>query len=147
MFIKLYQTRCKFDLLNKGAVLTKIFILKIIAALFFGVGFIGIFLPLLPTVPLWIVAAVLYLKSDPEKAQKIFAHKIFGKTIEQFVLHGTLSRPMKIKALLGLLLTTALTTFLTYKSLRIMLVAWFLIGCGALYIWTRKEGEMPPKVQ
>ena len=59
---------------------------------FLGAGSLGIFIPLLPTVPLWIRGALLVTKSSPALQQNIYAHPQFGDTVKQFVEHGVLCR-------------------------------------------------------
>ena len=56
--------------------------------LFFGLGFIGAFLPLLPTVPLWILAAWFFARSNPALRDRIYRHPQFGPQVEEFVEQG-----------------------------------------------------------
>ena len=68
----------------------------------FALGFIGMFLPLLPTTVFWIAAAWLWLRGNPVLAQKVFAHPRFGQPIQAFLEHGVLSAKGKTYAVLGM---------------------------------------------
>jgi len=79
----------------------QLFIYRVLGLLFLGAGTLGIFVPLLPTVPLWILAAFLFTRSSPALQNKIYAHPQFGETVKQFVEDGVLSRQNKRFAIAG----------------------------------------------
>ena len=79
----------------------KLFIYRVLGLLFLGAGTLGIFVPLLPTVPLWILAAFLFTRSSPALQKKIYAHPQFGETVKEFVEDGVLSRQNKRFAIAG----------------------------------------------
>ena len=119
--------------------MTKNTILKAIAGLFFALGSVGAFLPAVPTVPFWIVAAIIYLKADPVMAHKIFEHKVFGKIVENFVRHGIITRKSKIAAIGGSLLVGSISLYFMRNH------AWgfwfMIIGLliGMVFVATRPE--------
>ncbi len=117
-------------------------ILKIIAGGFFALGSVGAFLPLLPTVPFWILAAIIYLKADPEMARKIFAHKTFGKMVEDFVVHGIIRKKSKRIALSGLLIIGLISCFFTYKIIWVFCVQLAAMLFGAWFVATRPEENL-----
>ena len=63
---------------------------------FFALGTLGIGVPLLPTVPFWILAAICFARSDPALQRKIYDHPRFGTTVRQFVENRVLSRRAKL---------------------------------------------------
>ena len=79
----------------------QLFIYRVLGLFFLGAGTLGIFVPLLPTVPLWILAAFLFTRSSPALQKKIYAHPQFGETVKQFVEDGVLSRQNKRFAIAG----------------------------------------------
>lgn len=79
----------------------QLFIYRVLGLLFLGAGTLGIFVPLLPTVPLWILAAFLFTRSSPALQKKIYAHPQFGETVKEFVEDGVLSRQNKRFAIAG----------------------------------------------
>lgn len=101
----------------------------------FLAGFIGIFLPLLPTTVFWIVAAWLWSKGNPKLAQKIFDHPKFGKPTKAFLTHGIISTTGKVFAGTGislsfiiLLVTTQLATWLyiLVGSILCLVILWII---------------------
>lgn len=99
----------------------------------FLTGFIGIFLPLLPTTIFWIIAAWLWSKGNPKLAQKIFDHPKFGKPTKEFLAHGVISTKGKLFAGAGislsfliLLLTTQLPTwgYLLVGGILLTVIIW-----------------------
>lgn len=65
----------------------------------FGVGSVGIVLPLLPTVPFYILAAFCFGKGSPAFERRLLEHKTFGPHISAWRERGAISRRGKIAAL------------------------------------------------
>ncbi len=70
---------------------------------FFALGTLGIAVPLLPTVPFWILAAAFFASSSPALQARIYAHPQFGETVRDFVEQGALSRRSKMLSICGAL--------------------------------------------
>jgi uncharacterized membrane protein YbaN (DUF454 family) len=68
----------------------------------FAVGTVGIFLPLLPTVVFYIMAAYCFGKSNPEWEARLLRDRRFGPHIVAWREHGAIARAGKIAALLAL---------------------------------------------
>ncbi len=68
---------------------------------FLGLGTLGIGVPLLPTVPFWILAAVFFAGSSPSLQRRIYAHPQFGDTVRTFVEQRALTRRSKIISIVG----------------------------------------------
>ena len=64
-----------------------------------GLGAIGAFLPLLPTVPFMILAAFCFARSSPRLEAKLLDHRQFGPHIRRWREHGAISRRGKVAAL------------------------------------------------
>jgi hypothetical protein len=76
--------------------------LEVLGLGFFGLGAVGIALPLLPTTIFWLLAAVLWARSAPHRVRWLFAHPRFGPPVRTFVEQGALSRRGKVSAVLGM---------------------------------------------
>lgn len=60
-----------------------------------GLGILGIFLPLLPTTPLLLLAAALYLKSSPRLYEWLMNHPRLGSYIRNFREYRAI--PLRVK--------------------------------------------------
>lgn len=60
-----------------------------------ALGFIGVFLPLLPTTPFLLLALFLFARSDPKWRERIFHHKILGPYVAGYATDAGI--PMKAK--------------------------------------------------
>lgn len=70
-------------------------LLMIFGFLSLGLGILGIFLPILPTTPLLLLAAALFLRSDSRMYEWLLDHKRLGPYIRNFMVHKSI--PLKIK--------------------------------------------------
>lgn len=119
--------------------MTKSGVWKIIAGGLLALGTWGIYTPILPTVPFWILAAIIYLKTDKAMAEKIFANKTYGKIVEDFVVHGIITAKSKKIALSGLGLVGIISAFFTYRIFWLFIVQIAAMAFGAWYVATRRE--------
>ncbi len=72
-----------------------------------GLGIIGIFLPLLPTVPFMILAAFCFARANPVWERRLLDHPRFGPHIVAWRERGAISRRGKAMALLALAASAA----------------------------------------
>ena len=66
-----------------------------------AVGFVGIFLPLLPTVPFVILAAFCFARSNPEWEARLLEDPRFGHHIRAWRTSGAISRKGKAAGVIG----------------------------------------------
>ena len=66
-----------------------------------ALGAIGLFLPLLPTVPFVILAAFCFARSSPRLEQWLVEHRHFSAHIRAWRNRGAISRPAKRAAILA----------------------------------------------
>lgn len=60
------------------------YLLCLLGCLAFALGVAGIFVPLLPTTPLLLLAAALWVRSSPRLYAWLLAHRLLGEYIRQF---------------------------------------------------------------
>ena len=70
-------------------------------------GIIGIFLPILPTVPFMLLAAFFFARSNPAWERRILEHPHFGPPIRAWRERGAIGRGAKVAALLALSVSAA----------------------------------------
>jgi hypothetical protein len=67
-----------------------------------GLGFAGIFIPVLPTTPLLLLAAAAFIRSSDRLYHWLIHHKWFGEYIRNYREHRAVTRSAKITALVFL---------------------------------------------
>ena len=100
-------------------------------------GFIGVFLPLLPTTPFALLAAFCFSKGSDTLHNWLLNTKMFGPLILDWEKHGVVRLPVKR-------LSSAMIFFLFgYTLIFVKVAVWIkitvaLIGvCVLTFIWTR----------
>ena len=101
-----------------------------------GIGLLGVVLPILPTTVFWILAAVCYARSSPERYQRLINHPHAGKPIRDYLDHGVISTRGKRAALIGMSISALLLIIAPLSSLAL---GGGLLGLviGAIYVSTR----------
>jgi hypothetical protein len=93
-----------------------------------ALGIIGIFVPVLPTTPFLLLAAACYLRSSRRLYAWLLGHRLFGRTIRNYLQHKSVDRKTKIYALVLLWLSLTVSAILVPSAIvRILLP---LIGIG-----------------
>ncbi|WP_449253643.1 YbaN family protein [Brevundimonas naejangsanensis] len=70
--------------------------------MFVGLGFIGAFVPLMPTTIFLILAAACFTRSSPRLEAWLLNHPRFGPTLRAWRAEGAVPRRAKIAACLGM---------------------------------------------
>jgi uncharacterized membrane protein YbaN (DUF454 family) len=73
--------------------------------LFAGLAMLGIFLPMLPTTPLLLVAVACFARSSDKLHERIVTHKTFGPLIRQWNETRSMPRKAKFYALVSIGIT------------------------------------------
>ena len=74
----------------------------------FGIGAIGIVLPLLPTVPFWILAAFCFSRSNPRLERWLVENPRLGPHVRGWRERGAINRNGKRAAAAALVISTVL---------------------------------------
>ncbi|MEQ1688690.1 MAG: YbaN family protein [Sphingopyxis sp.] len=103
-----------------------------------ALGTIGIALPLLPTVPFYILAAFCFARSNAAWEARLLAHPRFGPHITAWRTKGAISRKGKLAASGGFAISIAIgaATLAMPWVLAPPLVAALCLS----WLWTRPEG-------
>ena len=103
-------------------------------------GFIGIFLPLLPTTPFVLLAAYFFSKGSEKLHAWLLANKRFGPMIANWQQHGAISKRAKTMSIsmmfLGSLYTLSIPTIPIWGKIGQALT----LICVGIYILTRPSG-------
>lgn len=102
-----------------------------------ALGFIGIPLPLLPTVPFFILAAFFFARSSPRLEARLLDHPRYGPHIRRWRERGAISREAKQAATIAFALSIALSLWLAPWPWPLATIA-AALASGA-WIWRRPE--------
>jgi uncharacterized membrane protein YbaN (DUF454 family) len=101
-----------------------------------ALGAVGMFVPLLPTVPFLLLSAFGFARSSERLHHWILSHRIFGPPISDWRERGVISRRAKYAATVSVLASLAASLALRFDPLLIVVQA-AALGLVALFLWTR----------
>ena len=115
----------------------KNWLLRGLGGLFFGLGVIGIFLPVLPTTPFMLLALWAFSNSSQRWHDYIHNHPRFGRTAREWKEHRAISLRAKVTAVAIMALSSAYLIFASEASFYATTAAVAFMAFGAVYILTR----------
>ena len=98
-------------------------LLTAIGCLALGLGVLGLFLPLLPTVPFVLLAAACFARSSPRFHGWLLAHPHLGPIVQQYQGGQGIPRNVKIRVIVVLWLSMGLSMFMLAKIWAVVLLA------------------------
>lgn len=133
---KLFAKRRKVYFMNQIPQYKRILYITI-GSCSFILGFLGLFLPILPTTPFWLLTAYLYLNSSSKLYNRAMKIPLFSKIVRDFQEHKAISVRTKIISISTIWITVVLSAyFVDTLWLTILL---FVISTGiSLYILSYK---------
>ncbi|MDH3666475.1 MAG: YbaN family protein [Paracoccaceae bacterium] len=108
-----------------------------------GLGILGAFLPLLPTVVFLLAGAFCFARGSQRLHGWLVNHPHFGPPIEDWRRYGAIRRPAKWMAMVAILLSFVLAFALGFSATVLTLQA-AVLGAVSLFILTRPEGGAGP---
>lgn len=103
------------------------------------IGSVGIFVPLLPTVPLMILAAFCFGKSSPRLHRWLVQHPVYGPHIRDWQGHGAIHPGAKRIATVSIGLAFGLSIVLGVRP-AILGIQAAVLAAVLIFIWTRPPG-------
>lgn len=88
-----------------------------------GLGILGIFLPVLPTTPLLLLASLCYMRSSPKIHSWLINHKVLGEYIYYYTKHRAIRKRTRVVALISLWASLLISSLITDKlPVRLMIL-------------------------
>ncbi len=103
-----------------------------------ALGAIGLFLPLLPTVPFLLLAAICFANTSERLHAWLLSHRVFGPPIQNWNERGAISRNAKWLASASIVASFALAVAFGFGTLVLAVQAVTLIGV-TIFVWTRPD--------
>ena len=101
-----------------------------------AVGIAGIFLPLVPTVPLVLLASFCFAKSYKRLHIWLISHKTFGPMIYDWNRSGAISRNAKRAATASIIAVIGISVAVSVPP-HVIIIQIVTLSCVLLFIWTR----------
>ena len=92
-------------------------------------GCVGVFVPVLPTTPLLLLATFLFAKSSPRCHAWIVSTKVYKTYVEAFKQAGGIPAATKVRILTVSFLVMGASALIVQKP-----VVWVILGCVALFL-------------
>jgi len=118
-------------------------LLFILGWLLFGLGFVGAFVPMLPTTPLMLLALWCFARSSNRFHDWLYAHQVFGPQLQQYHEHRVI--PLVAKCVAVLFMTASLVYMFVFLKVAVW-VKMLLTGGIALGAWfILSKPSLPPE--
>ncbi len=102
-----------------------------------GLAVVGVFLPIMPTVPFLIAAAFCFARCRPEWEQRLLDHPQYGPTLRDWRERGAVRRRVKVVAI-SAMCVGAVFTWLTVGWPWVLISLAIIVFAGG-WLWTRPE--------
>lgn len=109
----------------------------------FGIGAVGVVVPLLPTVPFMLLAAFCFARGSDRFHDWLVNHPRFGPGIQDWQRHGAISRRGKIAAVLAACVTFSISLVLGLAA-HILAIQAVALGLMMLFVLSRPSGPAQP---
>lgn len=118
----------------------------IVGAVAFTLGIAGVFLPLLPATPLFILAAACFARAYRPFHQWMLGHRWLGPMLEEWDRHGSLPYRTKTVAIVTMLVSFGISILLvaTWPWLQALLALTALVLAVWLYRIPSRDGPSGP---
>lgn len=100
----------------------------VLGLLSLGLGFLGLFLPVLPTTPLWLLSAFSLMKGSRRLYQWAMSYKLFNEIVTNFHIHKAIPMRIKIISVSTLWITIIISCLLINKMWLTILLLVIAIG-------------------
>lgn len=104
-----------------------------------GLGAVGLILPLVPTVPFLLLAAVCFARSSERLHNWLITHPQLGPPIMDWQQRGAIRRRAKVIATVSIVMVFAISVAFELRPM-ILIVQAAVLATVLIFIWSRREG-------
>ncbi|RDE10103.1 DUF454 domain-containing protein [Pelagibacterium lacus] len=108
----------------------------ILGLLCVGIGLVGMAVPILPTTPFLLLAALCFARSSARLHAWLLGHRTFGPLIRDWQAEGAIGPGAKTMALASMALAIAITVALALP-LHVLLIQALVLASAAAFILSR----------
>lgn len=112
--------------------------------LLFCLGFVGAFVPVLPTTPFMLLALWCFSRSSDRFHDWLYHHKVFGPPMQQWHEHRVIPASAKVIALLFMSASMVYLFAFSSAPMWVKLLMTATVAVGAWFILTRPSVPSPP---
>ncbi|MDT8386840.1 MAG: YbaN family protein [Thiogranum sp.] len=106
---------------------------------FFGLGAVGVVLPVLPTTPFMLIALWAFARSSKRFHDWLYTHRVFGPPLDQWRTHRIIPVKAKIFTLVTMFLSFGYLAFFSETpALAKAIVALFMLS-GAVFVLSQRS--------
>lgn len=106
--------------------------------LFVALGFVGLLLPIMPTVPFLIMAAFCFARSSEKMHRWLLSHALFGPPLADWQANGAIRRKTKWIAIMSMAIGYSAVIVLGLPFW-LLAVQGSVLTAVAIFIWRRPE--------
>ncbi len=108
--------------------------------LFFTLGVVGVFVPVLPTTPFMLLALWAFSLSSQRLHAYVWHHPRFGQAVRDWKTYGIVPRKAKLSAVSVMAVSAVFLVFFSNAPLWAVMVAVVTMVSAAVWLWRRPEG-------
>ena len=105
-------------------------VLLTFAAIFFGLGLLGVLLPGVPATPFLLLTSYFLVRSSPRLNARLLRSRVFGKILVDWQVHGGVRMHVRCKAIAAVVIAVAASVYITGYSLPATLTVLLLAMIG-----------------
>ncbi|MBJ6802541.1 YbaN family protein [Geomonas propionica] len=109
-------------------------------------GVVGLFLPLVPTVPFLLVAVICFSRSSERFHTWLVEHRHLGPMLKEYLAHGSIPLRAKCLAIAAIWISFPVTAFVVVDAVWLRVLLLSIAACVTLYLIVMPTTPHPTKV-